>query len=58
MPLRAMLPRPRVSDLTGAGNAGHGGLSGGSSGYTEGKGLAADFIAAHYGVPPINVTAE
>lgn len=41
--------------VTVAGNVGHGGLSGGSSGYTEGKGIAADFIAAHYGVPPIDV---
>lgn len=41
--------------VTLAGNVGHGGLSGGSSGYTEGKGIAADFVNAHYGVPPIDV---
>jgi hypothetical protein len=41
--------------VTVAGNVGHGGLSGGSSGYTEGKGIGADFVAAHYGVPPLDV---
>jgi hypothetical protein len=41
--------------VTVAGNVGRGGLSGGSSGYTEGKGIAVDFVAAHYGVPPIDV---
>jgi hypothetical protein len=41
--------------VTLAGNVGRGGLSGGSSGYTEGRGIAADFIGAHYGVPPIDV---
>jgi hypothetical protein len=44
-----------LSLVTVSGNVGRGGLSGTSSGYTEGKGLAADFINAHYGVPPINV---
>jgi hypothetical protein len=41
--------------VTLAGNVGRGGLSGGSSGYTEGKGIATDFVNAHYGVPPIDV---
>ena len=44
-----------LSLVTVAGNVGHGGLSGASSGYTEGKGIGADFVAAHYGVPPIDV---
>jgi hypothetical protein len=44
-----------LSLVTVSGNVGRGGLSGTSSGYTEGKGLATDFINAHYGVPPINV---
>ncbi|MGQ0383329.1 MAG: right-handed parallel beta-helix repeat-containing protein [Gammaproteobacteria bacterium] len=42
--------------VTLAGNVGQGGLSGGSSGYVNGGGLAADFVAAHFnGVPPIDV---
>jgi len=42
--------------VTVAGNVGAGGISGGSSGYSPGAGLAADFVAAHYnGAPPINV---
>jgi hypothetical protein len=41
--------------VTVAGNVGRGGLSGASSGYTNGAGLAADFVNAHYGVPPIDV---
>ena len=57
--LREQQCHPLVSGslnlVTVAGNVGHGGLSGGSSGYTEGKGIAADFVAAHYGVPPIDV---
>jgi Right handed beta helix region len=39
-----------------SGNVGAGGLSGGNSGYTEGNGIGADFVAAHYnGAPPIDV---
>ncbi len=39
-----------------AGNVGAGGLSGGSSGYTEGNGIGADFVAASFaGAPPIDV---
>ena len=39
-----------------AGNVGAGGLSGGSSGYTEGNGIDVDFVAASYaGAPPIDV---
>jgi hypothetical protein len=41
--------------VTVAGNVGQGGLSGGSSGYTEGKGMGADFINGHYGIPPIDL---
>lgn len=41
--------------VTVAGNVGQGGLSGASSGYVEGKGIGADFVAATFGVPPINV---
>jgi hypothetical protein len=41
--------------VTVAGNVGQGGLSGASSGYVEGKGIGADFIAATFGVPPIDV---
>ncbi len=41
--------------VTVAGNVGHGGLQGASSGFTEGKGIATDFVNAHYGVPPIDV---
>lgn len=41
--------------VTVAGNVGRGGLSGGSSGYTEGKGIGTDFVGAHYGVPPLDV---
>lgn len=38
------------------GNVGQGGISGGNSGYTEGNGLSADFVAAHFnGGPPIDV---
>ncbi len=44
-----------VGLVTLAGNVGHGGLQGASSGYTEGKGIAADFVNAHYGVPPLDV---
>jgi hypothetical protein len=41
--------------VTVAGNVGQGGLSGASSGYVEGKGIGADFVAATFGVPPIDV---
>lgn len=41
--------------VTLAGNVGHGGLSGASSGFTEGKGIGADFVNGHYGVPPIDL---
>ena len=41
--------------VTVAGNVGHGGLSGGSTGYTEGKGIGADFVNGHYGIPPIDL---
>lgn len=41
--------------VTLAGNVGQGGISGTSSGYVEGKGLGADFVAATFGVPPIDV---
>ncbi|HEV8333693.1 MAG TPA: right-handed parallel beta-helix repeat-containing protein [Steroidobacteraceae bacterium] len=44
-----------LSLVTVAGNVGQGGLSGASSGYTEGKGIGADFVAATFGVPPIDV---
>jgi hypothetical protein len=41
--------------VTVAGNVGQGGLSGGSSGFTTGKGIGADFVNGHYGVPPIDL---
>jgi len=41
--------------VTVAGNVGHGGLSGASSGYTEGKGIGTDFVDGHYGIPPIDL---
>jgi hypothetical protein len=41
--------------VTVAGNVGQGGLSGASSGYAEGKGIGADFVAATFGVPPLDV---
>ncbi|MGH8240624.1 MAG: right-handed parallel beta-helix repeat-containing protein, partial [Steroidobacteraceae bacterium] len=44
-----------VGLVTVAGNVGHGGLQGGSGGFTEGHGIAADFVNGHYGVPPIDV---
>jgi Right handed beta helix region len=45
-----------TSLVTVAGNVGEGGISGTNSGYTEGNGLAADFIGAHYaGAPPIDL---
>jgi hypothetical protein len=47
-----------LSQVTLAGNVGRGGLQGASGGYVEGRGLAADFVDAHYGVPPIDVFPE
>jgi hypothetical protein len=45
-----------LSKVTLAGNVGSGGLSGASSGYSPGKGIAVDFVAAHYnGAPPIDL---
>jgi len=41
--------------VTVAGNVGHGGLSGGNTGYTEGKGIGVDFVNGHYGIPPIDL---
>lgn len=41
--------------VTAAGNVGRGGISGTSGGYTEGKGIDADFVDARYdGAPPID----
>jgi parallel beta-helix repeat protein len=37
------------------GNVGVGGLSGTSSGYRDGNGIGADFVAGHYGIPPIDL---
>ena len=44
-----------LSLVTVAGNVGHGGLEGRSSGFVEGGGIAADFVNGHYGVPPIDL---
>lgn len=45
-----------LSRVTLAGNVGTGGVSGGSTGYTQGKGLAGDFINANFnGAPPIDL---
>jgi Right handed beta helix region len=42
--------------VTVAGNVGAGGISGTGSGYSEGGGITADFVAAHFnGAPPIDV---
>lgn len=42
--------------VTVAGNVGSGGLTGASSGYTEGNGIAADFVDGHFGgAPPIDL---
>lgn len=41
--------------VTLAGNVGRGGLSGASSGYSEGQGIGTDFVNGHYGVPPIDL---
>ena len=38
-----------------AGNVGQGGLVGGSSGYTEGNGIANDFVNGHFGGLPIDL---
>lgn len=49
-----------ISGSTGlvslAGNVGQGGLSGASTGYVNGNGIALDFVAAHFnGAPPIDL---
>jgi hypothetical protein len=44
-----------LGQVTVAGNVGHGGLEGTSSGFVEGHGIAADLVNGHYGVPPIDV---
>jgi len=45
-----------LSLVTLAGNVGVGSISGASSGYANGHGIAADFVAANYnGAPPIDV---
>jgi hypothetical protein len=44
-----------LAQVTVAGNVGHGGLQGGSSGFTEGHGIASDFVNGHYNIPPIDV---
>jgi hypothetical protein len=42
--------------VTVAGNVGAGGISGATSGYREGNGINADFVAGHYnGEPPIDL---
>lgn len=42
--------------VTVAGNIGSGGISGAAAGYTEGFGIATDFVGAHYGgAPPIDL---
>ena len=44
-----------LAQVTVVGNVGHGGLEGASGGFVEGRGIAADFVNAHYGVPPVDV---
>jgi hypothetical protein len=44
-----------LGHVTVAGNVGHGGIEGASSGFVEGRGIAADLVNGHYGVPPIDV---
>lgn len=45
-----------VSQVTLAGNIGSGGLTGGSSGYSNGNGLDSDTVNGHFnGIPPIDV---
>lgn len=45
-----------TSLVTVAGNVGSGGLSGASSGYVNGNGIAADFVNGHFnGAPPIDL---
>jgi hypothetical protein len=44
-----------LSLVTVAGNVGQGGLEGKSGGFVAGNGIAADFVAATFGVPPIDV---
>ena len=44
-----------LSQVQLSGNVGSGGISGGSAGYTEGSGIAADMVSADYsGSPPID----
>ena len=45
-----------LSLVTVVGNVGAGGLSGGGTGYKDGNGIGADFVAGHYnGAPPIDL---
>ncbi len=44
-----------LSQVTVSGNVGQGGISGGSAGYVEGNGLAADFVSANFSGPPIDL---
>ncbi len=44
-----------LAQVTVAGNVGHGGLEGRSSGFVEGGGIAADFVSARYGPPPLDL---
>lgn len=44
-----------LSQVTVTGNVGQGGLVGGSSGYSEGNGIANDFVNGHFGGPPIDL---
>ncbi len=45
-----------LSQVQLSANVGAGGLSGGSSGYSDGNGIASDLVNGHYnGVPPIDV---
>jgi len=45
-----------IGQVTVAGNVGRGGLSGTQSGYSDGNGIVADFVDAHFsGAPPIDL---
>ena len=44
-----------LNQVTLAGNVGQGGLVGGSGGYVDGNGLAADFVSGNMSGPPIDV---
>ena len=45
-----------INQVTLAGNVGTGGIAGASNGYTEGAGIATDFVQANYsGNPPIDL---